>query len=260
MNVISTFKNLDVALPSIVYKYRDWNNVDFRRVLTHHELYLASPADFDDPMDCNLREHFPSTKEDLYEFFMNDCNLKHPEWNRSRRRQYAHYWSKNSPMVNKRERDELLLETKKLHDKRFGVLSLALRNDNEYLWEHYADNHRGFCIGYDTRKLIESGLFGSGGAVKYNDVLPFIDFVKDDNLTKFEKNVFNKKRVPYSQEEEYRLTKSWSHDVEKEERVVTIPVECIVQIIVGKNAPEHIRKEIRSIQLKLYPNAVFMEL
>lgn len=166
----------------------------------------------------------------------------------------------HSPLSNEKLRNEILRETKECHDKMFGVLSLTLRDNNDYMWEHYGGQHQGFCVGYNTAKLTESGYFGSGGFVNYSDKLPYIDFVNDDTATKFVKNTFYKKTVPYSQEEEYRLAKRWDHEVTDTERVATIPIDCVVQIVIGRNAPDHIREAIREIKQKMYPNAKFLEL
>lgn len=38
-------------LPTILYKYRDWNNLNHRRIITNKELYLAKPGSFNDPFE-----------------------------------------------------------------------------------------------------------------------------------------------------------------------------------------------------------------
>lgn len=257
--IVDDYRNIEVDIPNRVFKYRNWHDKYERKVLTDTELYLSSPGRFDDTMDCNLEEQFPRGK-DLYNLFIEDCKKRYPSKNRDERRKYANYWSRHSPLANKEERDKLLKEIKNKRDKTFGVLSLTLRNDNDYLWERYGDKHRGFCVGFDTQKLIQHGKFGCGGFVQYFDRLPIIDFLHDSLDDKLCKNIFSKKREPYSQEEEYRLTKKWDHDVDDQERVVVIPVDCISQIIVGKDASIEDRTEILEIQRNLYPYAEFIQL
>lgn len=259
MEIVSDFKNLDVNLPKYVYKYRSWDNNSHKRVLTQQELYLAAPNSFEDILDCNLEEQFPTGKK-LYYFFIEKCKNTYPEMGRRERRIYAKYWSDNSPMANRTQRNLLLQDTKDLHDKIFGVLSLALRYNNSYMWEKYGNNHQGYCIGFDTSKLIETKLFGTGGYVKYDDKLPLIDFVDDDLNTKLEKNIFHKKKHPYEQEEEYRLAQTWDHVVSAQERVVHFPIECVAIIVIGKNAGKGTRKEICDIQQNIYPHAELVQL
>src|ERR1700754_1158337 len=44
----------DFDFPPIVYKYRTWTDINHQRMLRNNELYLSSPADFNDPFDCRI--------------------------------------------------------------------------------------------------------------------------------------------------------------------------------------------------------------
>ena len=46
--------------PQIIYKYRDWQIGYHRNILTHNQIFLASPKDFNDPFDCRIPEDFLS--------------------------------------------------------------------------------------------------------------------------------------------------------------------------------------------------------
>ena len=54
--------------PKILYKYRDWNNLCHREIIQSNKIYFASPASFEDELDCNVPESFPN-KEELPSFF-----------------------------------------------------------------------------------------------------------------------------------------------------------------------------------------------
>lgn len=41
-------------------------------------------------------------------------------------------------------------------DKKMGIYSLSKNYNDELLWSHYGNSHKGFCIEYDFNKLIES--------------------------------------------------------------------------------------------------------
>ncbi len=49
--------------------------------------------------------------------------------------------------------------TNSLMDRReeLGIFSLSKVNDNELLWAHYGDSHKGFCIGYELEGLVNVG-------------------------------------------------------------------------------------------------------
>lgn len=54
--------------PKILYKYRDWNNRWDKDIILSNKIYFASPASFEDELDCNVPESFPN-KEELPSFF-----------------------------------------------------------------------------------------------------------------------------------------------------------------------------------------------
>jgi hypothetical protein len=58
-----------MKIPPIIYKYRDWNNRNHKKLLLENKIFLSSPRDFEDKMDCNIPEEFPK-KEELYNFFL----------------------------------------------------------------------------------------------------------------------------------------------------------------------------------------------
>lgn len=39
--------------------------------------------------------------------------------------------------------------------KKYGVFCASSDCNNELLWAHYADSHKGICIGFDAKKLEE---------------------------------------------------------------------------------------------------------
>lgn len=50
--------NPEKDMPSILYKYRNWKDDYHKGLLTHNEIYFASPKDFNDPYDCRITERF----------------------------------------------------------------------------------------------------------------------------------------------------------------------------------------------------------
>lgn len=96
--------------------------------------------------------------------------------------------------------------------EKLGVFSLSLsRNcypDNELLWAHYANSHKGFCIEYDIDKLQDSEQFvfnvNRVESIKYCKTPPTItvaDIYSDDLLIK----LFGSKSLSWQYENETRL-------------------------------------------------------
>ena len=232
---------INFEYPPILYKYRDWENPYHKGVLTNNALYMASPRSFEDIKDCNVPEKFP-TKQKLYKFFLEKSRMDHPTWSRKAHRQFAIYWSIHSPLANPQRMKSILEHFNEDFNNRFGVLSMTANSKNGEMWEKYANNHKGFCVGYATDILFKH--VGGGGPVQYTEELPTIDFVKDNFETKHVKNIFYKEKK-WAFEDEYRLHTMWPQVATVEQRNIKLPNECIVEIILGKFMSNESKDEIK---------------
>ncbi len=93
-----------------------------------------------------------------------------------------------------------------------GIYSLSKPTEkdfpnNELLWAHYANSHKGFCIEYDLNKLIDnySKEYDIRNVinVQYQDERPEVTEV-DDTFT-VQKKVFGTKSLAWKYENEIRL-------------------------------------------------------
>lgn len=241
--------------PSVLYKYRCWNNHLHKKILTENKIYLASPKNFEDIYDCNVPEKFPS-KDELYKFFLYKAKNDYPQWTRQEKRKFARKWTKKSPLAKPKVLADLIEKFNNEFNNRFGVLSMTADPNNDAMWGKYGDNHQGVCIGFDTHLLFNC--VGGGGEVHYVEKLPEIDFLKDDFKSKHVKNIFFKEEK-WSFEKEYRLHKMWQHNVDNEERNIELPADCIVKIILGKKMPSLAKEEISQIAKIKYPHAEIVE-
>ena len=247
-----------VMAPKVVYKYRDYSNEFHRRLLSHQELYLASPLSFEDVHDCSLEYEVPAKRE-LFDFYRRHLPAKLLNAPRHEQRRYAKMMAKEGLLTNPEEERKVQRKIDERHFLRFGVLSLSKKYDIDYMWERYGNNHKGFCVGFDTKTLCNSGLFGGGGDVVYYDELPFLHV--DDNVDeRIAKSIFSKLRIPYEQEQEYRLTKSWQHEATDADRTKVVPPDSIVSIVLGRDMEEGVKNEIKEIQANLYGAASLTEL
>lgn len=242
--------------PPIVYKYRDWTNSLHKTILTESVLYLSSPRDFrkDDPYDCNIPEKFPEGEE-LRQFFIEKYDSTKSEG--MSLNQFVDYWCQYSPLSNPIERDKILANIMEKFFDRFGVLSMTTDCKNEYMWNKYANNHEGFCVGFNTSELFP--LIGGFSRVHYYDQLPIIDYWKDSLETKHNKRIYSKERK-WEFENEYRVHKMWPQPATTEQRQIHFPPSSLTEIYLGQKMPESHREEIKSIAAKKYPNTSIVEL
>ncbi|AOS83141.1 hypothetical protein BIU88_02660 [Chlorobaculum limnaeum] len=81
----------------------------------------------------------------------------------------------------------------------FGLLCLSAKRDNILMWSHYADNHRGVVIGFDSKKLFRHGYF----KVRYSEERCFYN-VKDERDINGLMELFATKARMWEYEDEYR--------------------------------------------------------
>lgn len=247
-----------VMAPRFVYKYRNYGDERHRRLLTNQELYLSSPLDFDDKKDCSLDYYIPP-KGELFDFYCKHLPPRLIDAPRCEKRRYAKEMSKSGLLTNVEEERRVQREIDERRFKQFGVLSLSKRYDIDYMWEYYGDNYKGFCIGFDTKILCDSGLFGGGGDVVYYDELPLLS-VDEPVDSRVVKSIFSKLRDPYENEDEYRLTKSWPYEATIADRTKVVPIDSVVCLVLGRDMTDVYKKEIKEIRTEIYPTAKLIEL
>jgi hypothetical protein len=134
-------------------------------------------------------------------------------------------------------------------NKTFGVFSTSLIPDNILMWSHYADNHKGFCIGFNSTKLFASlGGKGMGGAIEYSEKYPTVSPL--DTTHKKLVDQLNTKASFWNYELEYRVIR-----IVNATRIVSLPDDAIVEVILGASIDPAHKSEILMITEKRYPHA-----
>jgi Protein of unknown function (DUF2971) len=156
--------------PRKLYKYYPFNTRTLR-LITHSHLYYASPRTFNDPLDCKPTIDVDVETYDLQKLYVKLLGETHSIDNANEKLQRLRYFSEdtsddfgNETDVDPDENFKYLLtnEVMILVNEElgaYGVLSLSNTWRSSLMWSHYADEHRGICIRYDTVKLANPGLF-----------------------------------------------------------------------------------------------------
>jgi Protein of unknown function (DUF2971) len=106
----------------------------------------------------------------------------------------------------------------------FGVLSLSQNHDNFLMWSHYADQHKGFVIEFETGNNFFNPLYGHNlpamlGRVEYSDVRPHLSY---STLNRPEA-MFRKNSI-WSYENEWRLVRYLEQSDETFHRENNLPI------------------------------------
>jgi hypothetical protein len=132
-------------------------------------------------------------------------------------------------------------------DKHYGVLSLSERWDSILMWSHYADFHKGYCVGFWEEKL-RNTFIATGGRVIYP---PENNFPRLSPIGDFIENMIQESHVKSSDwkyEQEYRLAKVFYPEVPStKDRIQEFPNDFIFEIIIGISASEKTRAELLEI-------------
>lgn len=135
-----------------------------------------------------------------------------------------------------------------------GVLSLTEKKDNLLMWSHYADSHRGFCIGFDSthsffnRKRSEKDEFYHLRKVKYLQERPSKTMNEMDGI-----DMFLLKSDIWEYEQEWRICSVLSDAntiLESQMPPVCLfnfPSEIIKEIIIGANASNELIENIANV-------------
>ena len=239
------------SIPNLMYKYRDWADENHKRIVEQGEIYLPSPDQFNDPYDATLP--FRYRDEDMADpgkvfTKLSEIGRKHfPDIDNTElhemcfKRQYSgafengKYWKED-------------YEDHKKELNRFGIFATTTKKDNLLMWAHYANCHKGFCIGFDKFvlfRIIQSTL----SSVHYEKDLPKIPLLFEDEYGASLLRLLITKSLDWQYEDEYRIVLN-----EGARTKFYLPPEGIKEIIFGLKMPEQHKVEITELVKVKYPH------
>lgn len=231
------------GLPPTLYKYRSWNDDWHKTILTEQNVYLSRPTKFKDPLDCkSVKRYDLFTPVEIYDMYYNLSKKEHPKRDELDHRKHATEWFRKSPMFDHNYIKDFQKRYFEDFDDRFGVLCLTANKLKVEMWEKYAEDHKGFCVGFHTETLFNH--LGGGGEVVYEDTLPDI-LPSDDDTVEFFKQVYFKEKK-WKFEEEYRTHKFWPNPATEKERTIMLSQTVFKEIIFGHFMPEEQKREIKN--------------
>ena len=140
------------------YKYRNFRNEYHVPSLAQTKLWFAGPLSFNDPFDCQIPAEYISKDQDAHRKYIEYLVRKKgcPE------SQVAQVVEEgmNDPETNPRnesKRWEMNYGVQReVLERVVSIFSVTRNVKSVLMWSHYADNHRGFVIGYHAENLINA--------------------------------------------------------------------------------------------------------
>lgn len=196
--------------PKILYKYTTIETG--LKILETQTIRFSNPKTFNDPYDSDMPIVFENPQGLTKEYFVNLCLelKKHHDIVK-----FPIYFdldeaikvlSNSSKEINVDSNYFIYHSLYKLK-KYMKILSLSKNNNNMLMWGHYAKNHTGMVIGFNTNCMF----FRQATEMKYSKKIPKLKniIVEDLLLQKYEtfeefKKIFVTKSYDWKYEEEYR--------------------------------------------------------
>lgn len=143
----------------ILYKYRKYS-ANSLSSLINQQLHFSAPARFNDPIDCQI-----SITQAL-KTAIESANKKTHGAVKSR--------------LEKLMKIEDVFKKMETDINSSGIFSLCKYSDKVQMWSHYADEHKGFCIGYSLsekfRKSYKTNAIIGLCDVHYAKDNPYLDY------------------------------------------------------------------------------------
>ncbi len=232
----------------ILYKYRCWDDVNHKKTLKLCQLFFASPYMFNDPFDCNIpfvRKHNEDEMKKVLSKYSNQSASKVA----------INLITKYK--IKKFDIDEAHKRVQNNIKSNISILSLTENPTNILMWSHYANNHKGFCLGFDKTMLYKSisKFFHDKNEacwlypVEYGIQFPpeIFDFEKTSNedFLKY----YRTKATDWSYEQEVRILKIGNSG----SNVYTFNPKILKEIILGCAISQSDKKEIINLISNCFP-------
>lgn len=142
-------------MKNIIYKYFRVNQYLYDTLISN-QLYFSSIAQFNDPYDCHLALLDKISEEDFKIYIESTIKDEHTQI------KYIEAFKKDPEEFIKP-----IIEMYKGWLKYIGICCFTKGKENMLLWSHYADSHRGVCLGFDYDLMKKK--FPQFDEVDYND-------------------------------------------------------------------------------------------
>ena len=230
----------------MLYKYRSFNNYGLQ-ILTNREIYFSSTEELNDPLECQFKS-LPVAEE-----------IKR----RLTEEELAIFKKLSEKLYDEKGTGNLVPIFQAIENisKQAGIFSLCQTNKDPLMWSHYADGHRGFCIGF-SRSYFEDLIANSwqelsivgGGEVDYSASPKYLDVIIeyinkyhkkknqsfDDLIEQVLISIINTKSDKWCYEMEYRM-------VRFSKGLLKFQPEAIKEIITGQKTSSSDKTMLRSI-------------
>lgn len=234
-------------MPEVLYKYRSVSQNSLS-ALQDGVLYSSPPESFNDPFEGNIEILIPATIQNSYQQAYDQLRQKYPSLPlrtvTSSEEFFISLAAEFGITENEIKSQATLLDgmnrlglSADSHLKRnldllqyqvrnaYNVLCMSEENNNNLMWAHYADQHKGFCIGYRIKNL-KNNITELTLPVLYRDTCYF-EISDIDNINSvIAMHMLTLKSLEWSYEKEWRIFFEPKYKPHAEQ----MPTPCVVYL------------------------------
>ena len=143
-----------IELPDHIYKYISFDNPYHRRIVFENEIFFSSVNKFNDPFDSTIPLRYDAgSDEQIFNLFIkllhkDNPNLTDDELKRIARNELSYDNVRGAKRIQ-----NTINNQRKIIASKFGIFSASHRYDSILMWSHYANLHKGICVGFNGHKL-----------------------------------------------------------------------------------------------------------
>ncbi len=225
--------------PSILYRYRSGNSWDIDG-LKNDTIWLSTLKEYNDPFENRLCIDFEGVVDSYLKMdpqVIAQMRLKHID--------------KNHPIYKEiikdiKVRGKKLQESLSMKKLRIFTACFCEEKSSLLMWAHYANSHKGFCIGYKFEDIIEK--FGINilpvvYSKEYSAIQSYETFIDYD---RFFLEEWRSKSEEWSYEKEWRLVGGYHKNEPYQEGKIIGMVKPFC-IYMGVNIDTKVRKQLLEI-------------
>lgn len=249
-------------MPKILYKYRDWGKEEHKRLLTHNEIYYASPDQLDELTECIYERDYDSVTDEMIWDFCMERAMREADMevipvpsvlNRT------NYLFSIHDFYNLDHRNNSEKEFRTTLNQELSIFCSSETPTNERLWDAFAKQKSGYCVGIDFTEIYSNDeVFGACGKVEYypkNKPPKFLPISPPNERTFKMMKIMYGLPDNFKDEKEFRLTK-----MNIPNKRLKINPEWIKEVIIGSQTSAESEREIFDIVKEKYPNAILKRL
>ena len=257
-NFSSIEAEVKAKFPPILYKYKSWVDDNNKNVLKDCSIWFSAPSQLNDKFDVRIGVRFDAEEVNHPTFFEKvKTMIRHNNPHLAPESREIEVISENH--LDRIKADPIKWFEAVYDDLRdngtfeiFGVFSLTTDPLNARMWAHYADQYKGFCVGYDTIELLRR-LNMSFGPVDYRTEL-YLHSLIEDKWDDMQRYYIKEKGWEY--EQEWRVLNL--DFTPNRQRLVKLDRSVIKEVYLGSDIPIDSEREIMGILKAKYNSQVHL--